>query len=91
VRCGHRNQAALFAAIRRDAAERGLSHRALADRYGVHRRTVLQALQSPVPAPRKPQPPHTEAEIRGHWLAAEIMRAWIKTGSAGRDHQPGQE
>jgi hypothetical protein len=50
-------KAALFTAIRRDAAERGLSHRALADRYGVHRRTVLQALQSPVPAPRKPLPP----------------------------------
>jgi hypothetical protein len=48
---------ALFAAIRRDAAEQGLSRRALADRHGVHRRTVLQALQSPVPAPRKPMPP----------------------------------
>jgi uncharacterized protein len=36
-------------------------------------------------------PVFVEAEIRGHWLAAEIMRAWIKTGSAGRDHQPGQE
>src|SRR5260370_26245327 len=52
-------KAALFAAIRRDAAEPGLSHRALADRYGVHRRTVLQALKSPLPAPRKPQPPRT--------------------------------
>jgi len=50
-------KAAPFAAIRRDAAEPGLSHRALADRYGVHRRTVLQALHLPVPAPRKPQPP----------------------------------
>ena len=27
--------------------------RALADRHGVHRRTVRQALASPVPAPRK--------------------------------------
>ena len=36
-------------------------------------------------------PVFAEAEIRGHWLAAEIMRAWIKTGSAGRDHQPGQQ
>lgn len=50
-------RAAIFTAIRRDAAEHGLSHRALADRYGVHRRIVLQALQSPVPAPRKPLPP----------------------------------
>lgn len=50
-------RAAIFSAIRRDAAEGRLSYRALADRYGVHRRTVLQALQSPVPAPRKPLPP----------------------------------
>lgn len=28
-------------------------------------------------------PVFVEAEIRKHWLAAEIMRAWIKTGSAG--------
>jgi len=50
-------RAALFAAIRRDAADVRLSYRALADRHGVHRRTVQQALQSPVPAPRKPMPP----------------------------------
>jgi uncharacterized protein len=47
---------AVFAAIRGDA-EFGMSHRALADRHGVHRRTVLQALRSPVPATRKPMPP----------------------------------
>jgi hypothetical protein len=52
-------RAALFAAIRHDAADRGLSHRALADRHGVGRRTLLQALRSPVPAPRKPPPPRT--------------------------------
>ncbi len=44
---------ALFAAIRRDARDNGLSIRALADRHGVHRRTVRQALASPWPAPRK--------------------------------------
>jgi TniQ len=43
----------LFAAIRRDARGGGLSIRALADRHGVHRRTVRQALASPWPAPRK--------------------------------------
>jgi TniQ len=43
----------LFAAIRRDARSNGLSIRALADRHGVHRRTVRQALASPWPAPRK--------------------------------------
>lgn len=47
---------AIFTAIR-DDAELGMSHRAMADRHGVHRRTVLQALRSPVPAPRKPMPP----------------------------------
>jgi pyruvate/2-oxoglutarate dehydrogenase complex dihydrolipoamide acyltransferase (E2) component len=43
----------LFAAIRGDARDNGLSIRALADRHGVHRRTVRQALASPWPAPRK--------------------------------------
>src|SRR6266568_156055 len=43
----------LFAAIRRDARDNGLSIRALADRHGVHRRTVRQALTSPWPAPRR--------------------------------------
>jgi transposase len=44
----------LFAAIRRDARVEGLSIRALAVRYRVHRRTVRQALESAVPPPRKP-------------------------------------
>jgi hypothetical protein len=55
---GHRrSRADLFAAIRRDASQSGSSVRALSDRHGVHRRTVLQALASPVPAPRKRPPP----------------------------------
>jgi transposase len=43
----------LFEAIRRDRQREGLSIRALASRYGVHRRTVRAALVSPVPPPRK--------------------------------------
>jgi transposase len=43
----------LFEAIRRDARWEELSVRALAKRYGVHRRTVRQALGSPVPPARK--------------------------------------
>lgn len=43
----------LFADIRRASRVDGLSVRALADRFGVHRRTVRQALASPVPPPRK--------------------------------------
>ena len=43
----------LFEAIRRDRQREDLSVRALARRYGVHRRTVRQALASPAPPPRK--------------------------------------
>jgi transposase len=43
----------LFAAIRRDARREELSIRALAERHGVHRRTVRAALSSAVPMPRK--------------------------------------
>ena len=45
-----------FAAIRRDRRVEGLSIRALADKYRVHRRTVRQALDSAVPPPRKTGP-----------------------------------
>jgi transposase len=43
----------LFEQIRRDREGDGLSTRALAAKYGVHRRTVRQALESAVPPPRK--------------------------------------
>jgi transposase len=43
----------LFEVIRRDARREGLSIRELAVRHGVHRRTVRQALASPVPPTRK--------------------------------------
>jgi lambda repressor-like predicted transcriptional regulator len=45
----------LFTAIRGEARRGGWSIRALADRHGVHRRTVQRALTSPVPPPRKQQ------------------------------------
>lgn len=51
-----RPKAELFTLIRRDARENGLSARALADKYGTGKRIVRQALRSPTPAPRKPQP-----------------------------------
>ncbi len=50
-----RSRVELFEAIRRDARRDELSIRALAERHGVHRRTVREALRSAVPAPRKPR------------------------------------
>jgi hypothetical protein len=47
----------LFASIRHDAQFLGASIRALARRHHVHRRTILQALDSPIPPPRKKLPP----------------------------------
>jgi len=50
---GLESRVQLFEDIRRDARCEGLSIRALADRHGVHRRTVRAALESPIPPPRK--------------------------------------
>lgn len=52
-----RSKVELFAAIRRDSRIEGLSVRGLARKYGVHRRTVREALSSAWPAPRKRLPP----------------------------------
>jgi DNA-binding transcriptional regulator YhcF (GntR family) len=67
----------LFERIRRDHREEGLSVRALAVKHRVHRRTVHQALSSPVPPVRKT--PEREApalgpyqEIVGRWLRADL-------------------
>jgi transposase len=51
----------LFEAIRRDHRRDQLSVRALAARYGVHRRTVRQALASAVPPPRRSYPRRSPA------------------------------
>lgn len=48
-----RSRVELFEAIRRDARVEELSIRGLSDRYGVHRRTVRQALASAQPPARK--------------------------------------
>jgi hypothetical protein len=45
--------------IRTDAYQHGLSIRGISDRHGVGRRVVLQALDSPVPRPRKKLPRRT--------------------------------
>ena len=48
-----RSRVELFEAIRRDDRVEQLSVRALSDKYGVHRRTVRQALANAVPPERK--------------------------------------
>ncbi len=42
-----------FEQIRRDHDREGLSIRALAERHGVHRRAVRQALASPLPPAKR--------------------------------------
>ncbi len=68
----------LFEKIRRDKDREDLSERALAARYGVGRGTVRQALESPVPPPRKrpegrPAPKLGEFhELIDEWLVADL-------------------
>jgi transposase len=47
-----RDRVGLFVAVREDHRQ-GMGVRAIARKHGVHRRTVREALGSPVPAPRK--------------------------------------
>ena len=51
-----RSRVELFEKIRRDRRLDDVSIRELADRHGVHRRTVRQALDDAVPPPRKVYP-----------------------------------
>jgi transposase len=62
----------LYEVIRKDSRE-GLGIRALAAKYGVHRRTVREALRSPVPPDRKA--PDRESPALGPWKG--LIRAWL--------------
>jgi transposase len=65
----------LFEQIRRDRDREGLSIRALAERHGVHRRAVRQALASPVPAAKR-SPSSRPAPRLGAYRA--IVDAWLE-------------
>ena len=73
-----------FEQIRRDRDREGLSIRALAVRHGVHRRTVKQALASPVP-PTKRSPVSRPAPKLGPYRA--VIDEWLL---ADRDAPPKQ-
>ena len=67
----------LFERIRHDSWREGLSVRALARKYGVHRRLVREALARAEPAPRKTperRSPRLEPfkEIIDGWLRADL-------------------
>jgi len=65
----------LFEQIRRDRDREGLSIRGLAERHGVHRRAVRQALVSPVP-PAKRSPSSRPAPRLGAYRA--LIDAWLE-------------
>jgi transposase len=65
----------LFEQIRRDHDREGLSIRALAARHGVHRRTVRQALASPLPPARK-RPEGRRVPALGPYRP--VIDAWLE-------------
>ena len=69
-----RSRVELFEQIRGDRRRERLSIRELAERHGVHRRTVRQALASAVPPPRKEYPPRPRPAIEP-WVT--IIDGWL--------------
>src|ERR1700683_317617 len=65
----------LFEQIRRDRDREGLSIRALAERHGVHRRAVRQALVSPLP-PAKRAPVGRPAPKLGAYRL--VIDSWLE-------------
>ncbi len=69
-----RSRVELFEQIRRDRRLDELSIRELADRHGVHRRTVRQALAAAVPPPRWVYPVRRRPAIDS-WVS--VIDAWL--------------
>lgn len=69
-----RSRVELFEQIRRDRRVEMLSIRELAERHGVHRRTVRQALAAAVPPPGKTYPPRRKPAI-DPWVA--VIDGWL--------------
>ena len=69
-----RSRVELFEKIRRDRRLDELSIRELADRHGVHRRTVRQALAAAVPPPRKVYPARPRPAI-DPWVT--VIDGWL--------------
>jgi transposase len=81
----------LFERIRRDSWREGLSVRALARKYGVHRRLVREALTRAEPAPRKTpvrRSPQLDPlkEIIDGWLRADLDAPRKQRHTARRIH-----
>ena len=82
----------LFEQIRRDSWHEGLSVRALAKKYGVHRRLVRDALTHAEPAPRKtperrsPRLEPFKALVDG-WLRADLDAPRKQRHTATRIHR----
>ena len=58
-----RSKVSVYEQIRKAHEREGLGVRALARRFGVHRRDVRQALASAVPPPRRPSPPRAAPRL----------------------------
>ncbi len=69
-----RSRVELFEQIRRDRRVEGLSIHQLSQRFGVHRRTVRQALSSALPPPRKQYAPRPHPAIDEY---AQVIDGWL--------------
>jgi len=70
-----RSRVELFEQIRRDRRHGDLSIRELAEKHGVHRRAVRQALASSMPPPRKTYPPRPRPATDPF---ASVIDGWLR-------------